>query len=30
MMTAALFLLTFKWFTEGRHAAWLWMGCAWR
>lgn len=28
MMTAALFLLTFKWFTEGRHAAWLWMGVA--
>ena len=28
MMTAALFLLTFKWFTEGRRAAWLWMGVA--
>ena len=28
MMTAVLFLLTFKWFTEGRRAAWLWMGVA--
>ena len=28
MLTAALFLLTFKWFTEGRRMAWLWMGVA--
>ena len=28
MLTAALFLLTFKWFTEGRRMAWLWMGIA--
>lgn len=28
MLTAALFLLTFKWFSEGRRRAWLWMGVA--
>ena len=28
MLTAALFLLTFKGFTEGRRMAWLWMGIA--
>ena len=28
MLTAALFLLTFKWFTEDRRMAWLWMGVA--
>ena len=28
MLTAALFLLTFKRFTEGRRMAWLWMGVA--
>lgn len=28
MLTAALFLLTFKGFTEGRRMAWLWMGVA--
>lgn len=28
MMTAALFLLTFKWFSECRRGAWLWMGVA--
>lgn len=28
MLTAALFLLTFKWFTESRRMAWLWMGVA--
>lgn len=28
MMTAALFLLTFKWFAAGRRGAWLWMGIA--
>ena len=28
MMTAALFLLTFKWFSEKRRWAWLWMGVA--
>lgn len=28
MMTAALFLLTFKWFSEQRPGAWLWMGVA--
>lgn len=28
MMTAALFLLTFKWFAEERRLAWLWMGIA--
>ena len=28
MMTTALFLLTFKWFSENRRCAWLWMGVA--
>lgn len=28
MMTAILFLLTFKWFSERRRGAWLWMGIA--
>ena len=28
MFTAALFLLTFKWFSENRRRAWLWMGIA--
>ena len=28
MLTAALFLLTFKWFSENRRRAWLWMGIA--
>ncbi len=28
MMTSALFLLTFKWFSEQRRLAWLWMGLA--
>ena len=28
MMTTALFLLTFKWFSENRRWAWLWMGVA--
>lgn len=28
MMTAALFLLTFKWFSEQRRWSWLWMGVA--
>ena len=28
MMTTALFLLTFKWFSENRRRAWLWMGIA--
>lgn len=28
MFTAALFLLTFRWFTERRRGAWLWMGIA--
>lgn len=28
MFTSALFLLTFKWFSEGRRWAWLWMGVA--
>lgn len=30
MMTTALFLLTFKWFSENRRCAWLWMGLPWR
>ena len=28
MFTTALFLLTFKWFSENRRRAWLWMGIA--
>ena len=28
MFTTALFLLTFKWFSENRSRAWLWMGIA--
>ena len=28
MFTTALFLLTFKWFSEHRRRAWLWMGIA--
>ena len=28
MLTTALFLLTFKWFSENRRRAWLWMGIA--
>lgn len=28
MFTSALFLLTFKWFSENRRRAWLWMGIA--
>lgn len=28
LMTAALFLLTFRWFAERRRGAWLWMGLA--
>ena len=28
MFTTALFLLTFKWFSENRRRAWLWMGSA--
>ena len=28
MFTKALFLLTFKWFSENRRRAWLWMGIA--
>ena len=28
MMTTALFLQTFKWFSENRRCAWLWMGVA--
>ena len=28
MMTAVLFLLTFRWFAERRRGAWLWMGVA--
>lgn len=28
LFTSALFLLTFKWFSEGRRWAWLWMGVA--
>ena len=28
MVTTALFLLTFKWFSENRRRAWLWMGIA--
>lgn len=28
MFTTALFLLTFRWFSEGRRWAWLWMGAA--
>ena len=28
MFTTALFLLTFKWFSENRRWAWLWMGIA--
>ena len=28
MMTAALFLVTFNWFSDGRRLSWLWMGLA--
>lgn len=28
LMTAALFLLTFRWFAERRRGAWLWLGLA--